>query len=76
MNTFKFKIETSLSNIKKADWNSCAKNSSSKSNPFVSYEFLNALEKSDSLNPKTGWFPTYLLIENNKKELLGCVPFY
>lgn len=76
MNKFKFRIERSLSNINKIDWNRCANNDISKYNPFLSYEFLNALEKSDSLNPNTGWFPTYLLIENNKKELLGCVPSF
>ena len=76
MNTFKFKIETSLSNIKKADWNSCAKNSSSKSNPFVSYEFLNALERSNSLNNDTGWFSKYLLIEDQNNEIIGCSPSF
>ena len=69
MNNLKFKIETSLSNIKKADWNRCAKNSFSKSNPFVCYEFLDALERSNSLNNDTGWFSTYLIIEN--ESLLG-----
>ncbi len=76
MNTFKFKIETSLSNIKKADWNSCAKNSSSKSNPFVSYEFLNALERSNSLNNNTGWFSRYLLIEDQNNQIIGCSPSF
>ena len=76
MNNLKFKIETSLSNIKKADWNRCAKNSFSKSNPFVSYEFLDALERSNSLNNDTGWFSTYLIIENERNEIIGCTPSF
>ena len=46
MNNFKFKIERSLSKINKSEWNNCANTNDSPYNPFVSYEFLNALEVS------------------------------
>ena len=35
---------SSLSNIKSSDWNECVGND----HPFLQYEFLNALEKSNS----------------------------
>ena len=76
MNNFKFKIEKSLSKINKSEWNNCANTDDSTYNPFVSYEFLNALEVSQSINNDTGWFSTYLLAESNEGELLGCVPSF
>ena len=76
MNNFKFKIERSLSKINKSEWNNCANTNDSLYNPFVSYEFLNALEVSQSINNDTGWFSTYLLAESNEGELLGCVPSF
>ena len=44
---------SSLSSIKKSDWNECVGND----HPFLQYEFLHALEKSNSANTKTGWQP-------------------
>ena len=76
MNNFKFKIERSSSKINKSEWNNCANTNDSLYNPFVSYEFLNALEVSQSINNDTGWFSTYLLAESNEGELLGCVPSF
>ena len=42
---------SSLNDIKKSDWNECVGND----HPFLQYEFLHALEKSNSANTKTGW---------------------
>ena len=39
-------IENSIKNIGQKDWNACANQNSDDFNPFVSYEFLNALEES------------------------------
>ena len=39
--------------IKKEDWNSCVNNDQ----PFVQYEFLFALEQSESACTQTGWKP-------------------
>lgn len=76
MSNFKFRIERSLSKINKSEWNNCANTNDSYYNPFVSYEFLSALEVSQSINNDTGWFSTYLLAESNQGELLGCVPSF
>ena len=42
---------SSLSNIKSSEWNECVGDD----HPFLQYEFLHALEKSNSANTKTGW---------------------
>ena len=43
-------IEKSIKSIGKKNWNKCANHDSLNYNPFVSFEFLNALEESKSVN--------------------------
>ncbi len=45
-------------------------------NPFVSYEFLSALEASKSATARTGWQPQHLVVEDDNGRLLGAVPCY
>jgi uncharacterized protein len=45
-------------------------------NPFVSYEFLSALEESGAVAGRTGWQPRYLLAECPDGSLLGAAPSY
>src|SRR5215831_9326413 len=44
-------------------------------NPFVSHEFLLALEQSKSVGGRTGWQPRYLIAES-AGEVLGVAPCY
>lgn len=44
--------------------------------PFVSYAFLNSLERSGSAVAQTGWAPYHLALENDEGEVLGVVPMY
>src|SRR5690606_34131443 len=46
------------------------------SNPFVSHEFLSALEASSSVGGRTGWQPRHLLVETEAGELIGAAPCY
>src|ERR1700716_3067084 len=45
-------------------------------NPFISHEFLSALEDSGSVGGRTGWQPRHLLAETVGGTLLGAVPCY
>ena len=45
-------------------------------NPFISHEFLWALEKSQSVGRRTGWQPLHLLAEGTDGTLVGAVPCY
>jgi uncharacterized protein len=45
-------------------------------NPFISHEFLSALEDSGSVGGRTGWQPRHLLAETSTGTLLGAVPCY
>src|ERR1700745_3844337 len=45
-------------------------------NPFISHDFLSALELSQSVPARTGWQPMHLLAEDAQGVLLGAVPCY
>ena len=68
----KIELASSLSNIDKNEWNKlniC-------NHPFTSYEFLNALETSNSVSTKTGWTPKHILVKNAANDLIGASPNY
>ena len=44
--------------------------------PFVSYDFLNALEMSHSVSRETGWVPHHLIMANDAGDYYGVVPAY
>ena len=44
--------------------------------PFVSHEYLMALEDSRCIGGRTGWSPAYLLVEDETGELLAASPSF
>ena len=61
----------SLKKIKNTDWNVCVDSDHS----FIQYEFLFALEKSESACSQTGWKP-YHYIEYKNDEIIALCPLY
>jgi uncharacterized protein len=45
-------------------------------NPFVSHEFLLALEASNSATARTGWQPQHLVAEADNGQVVGVAPCY
>jgi predicted N-acyltransferase len=45
-------------------------------NPFISYDFLHALEASGSATARTGWQPQHIVAEGADGSVLGAVPCY
>ena len=45
-------------------------------NPFVSHEFLSALEASRSATARSGWQPQHLVAEDDDGRILGAAPCY
>ena len=79
-NSVNIKVVNSISELNREEWDRCAISHSSDSldeieDPFTSYDFLNALEKSRSVGEKTGWLP-YHLAAIHKNKLVGVVPLY
>lgn len=64
----------SLTDIAASEWNACAGDA----DPFASFEFLTALEKSESVGGHSGWTPYHMVIRQDGEEgpLLACMPLY
>jgi predicted N-acyltransferase len=45
-------------------------------NPFISHDFLSAIERSGSARNRTGWQPMHLLAEAQNGEVVGVAPCY
>lgn len=66
------KVIGSLANIEPDEWNRCA----GKDNPFVTHEFLSALEDSGSATAETGWMPQHISLHDPDGNIQGCAPVY
>ena len=72
MSNIKIKWHPSIQEIPKTIWNNFqVKNS----NPFYTWDWLYALEKSGSINRKYGWQPLFLSAWSDK-DLIACAPLY
>lgn len=65
------KIIQSLSEVDPAAWNRLL----GTDNPFLRYEFLNALEAHGCIHPGNGWQPFHLLLQQGQ-QLLAAAPAY
>ncbi len=74
MSSITVKILHDITELGRASWNECAL-ASDVYNPFVTYEFLHALESSGSVSRETGWQPFHLMVED-QGNLIGVVPMY
>ena len=64
-------IVSSLNDVSRDAWNALLGTQI----PFLSYEFLSALEKHHCVGESTGWIPQHVLIYENE-ILLGAMPQY
>jgi len=42
--------------------------------PFTSFDFLNSLEISGSVSPKTGWHPKHIIVKDTNNVIIGACP--
>ncbi|MGB3167136.1 MAG: GNAT family N-acetyltransferase [Alteraurantiacibacter sp.] len=66
------RIHSSVGAIRKAQWDALA----GTRNPFVTHDFLTALEDSGSVGPGTGWQAAPLVLEDSAGRVLGALPGY
>lgn len=62
----------SLSALPAAEWNALVPDR----NPFLSHEFLSALEQHGCVGERTGWLPWHLVCRDSSGRLLGAAPLY
>jgi len=72
-------VHPDLSDIDPADWDACAAPEAADAgrpdDPFTTYRFLSALERSGSVGPGTGWQPRYLTVRR-AGEMIAAAPLY
>lgn len=68
---YSFSFVSSLKEVQRTEWNALIEDK----DPFLSYEFLSALENNDCLGEKYGWYPHHLLVHSHKK-LIAASPLY
>ena len=73
---FKARIITGLSQVSPDAWNRLANPPALPYDPFLSWEFLEALESSGAARPETGWSPCHILVEGPGDEVLAAMPLY
>lgn len=66
------RIAALVGDFDREEWNALGGND----NPFVSHEFLTAMEDSRSVGPSTGWEPAPIAITNEAGHLLAAMPSY
>jgi predicted N-acyltransferase len=66
------RLANGVSQVPRDHWDACA----GTANPFVSWDFLTALEESGSVGPGTGWQPLPLLIDGADGRLAAAAPVY
>jgi len=82
----RIKVVPSILDIPAAQWDACANpgpalpadagTTDASYNPFLSHDFLAALELSKSATARAGWQPQHLLIENPDGEAAAVAPTY
>ncbi len=61
-----------LSELSASEWNALVPDR----NPFLSHEFLSALERHRCVGEHTGWLPWHLVCRDESGRLLGAAPLY
>ncbi len=67
---------TGLDEVTEAAWDRVANPEGEPYDPFLSWAFLEALERSGAVAPETGWTPCHLLLETGAGEVLAALPLY
>ena len=73
---YSLKTINRIEEVGREAWDRCA----GTDNPFVSYDFLHALEASGSVGDRSGWHPQHLVVEQETSAgpggIVGVVPAY
>lgn len=65
-----------LAELAPEDWDRAANPAGAPFDPFLSWNFLDALERSGCATEQTGWGPRHLIAEDEQGRLIGALPLY
>lgn len=74
--TLTLRVIDALEEVEREAWDAVANPSDQPYNPFVSWDFLEALEQSGCVAPSQGWAPRHLLAQDEAGRLRGAAPAY
>lgn len=73
---FQIRLVHSLAEVSADDWNRLANPPGLAHDPFLSWDFLEALESTGCAVPERGWAPHHILLEDPGRGLVGAMPLY
>ncbi|MFI4949643.1 MAG: peptidogalycan biosysnthesis protein, partial [Caulobacterales bacterium] len=65
-----------IAEIGREAWDACADNPAYAGNPFIRYDFLDALEQSNCAVERTGWGPQHLAVDDDEGRVAAVMPLY
>ena len=72
----KLGFASAMAEIGQEEWNAVANPPGVRFDPFLKWEFLDALETSGAATPNTGWMPRHVLIRDGTGRLKAAMPLY
>ncbi len=69
-------VSDGMAGIDRAAWNALANPAGEPLDPFLDWDFLEALEASGCAAPDTGWGPRHILAHDGAGKLVGAAPLY
>lgn len=76
MTGIRFRTISSLSDVEKSTWDALANPPGAEYDPFLSWDFLQALEESGCATARTGWQGVHLIAEDDASVITGALPGY
>ena len=70
--SFHARILSKINDVSARDWDQLA----GRSNPFLRWDFLNALEESGCVNIETGWAPRHIWLTDESDAPIGAASLY
>ena len=74
--TLSLRAVEQLSDISRDGWDAVANPPGAACDPFLSWDFLEALEASGCVGEDTGWLPRHLVVEDATAMIRGALPLY
>jgi predicted N-acyltransferase len=70
------KVCRRIAEVGREAWDACATNPAYQGNPFLRFDFLNALEEANCAVERTGWGPQHLVVEDDAGRAAAVLPLY
>ncbi|MEO8114259.1 MAG: GNAT family N-acetyltransferase [Phenylobacterium sp.] len=70
------KVHRRVAEIGREAWDACAANPAYAANPFIRFDFLDAVEAAGCAVERTGWGPQHLSVEDSEGRVAAVLPLY